>query len=118
MELLESQGLERVILVGHAYAGMVVTGVAEVCPQRLAHLVYVNGVVPQDGEAMVDQLNSVRGPEFTARVRKPSKTGRISYRCPPQPRKSGGAGLLPTRRTSLGYCPGSAPSRWPPLPNQ
>ena len=48
---------------------MVVTGVAEVCPQRLAHLVYVNGVVPQDGEAMVDQLNSVRGPEFTARVR-------------------------------------------------
>ncbi len=69
VELLESQGLERVILVGHAYAGMVVTGVAEVCPQRLAHLVYVNGVVPQDGEAMVDQLNAVRGPEFTARVR-------------------------------------------------
>ena len=55
--------------VGHAYAGMVVTGVAEVCPQRLAHLVYVNGVVPQDGEAMVDQLNAVRGTEFTARVR-------------------------------------------------
>ena len=38
--------------MGHAYAGMVVTGVAEVCPQRLAHLVYVNGVVPRDGEAM------------------------------------------------------------------
>ena len=67
--LLESEGLERVILVGHAYAGMVMTGVAEVCPQRLAHLVYVNGVVPRDGEAMVDQLDIVRGPDFTARVR-------------------------------------------------
>jgi pimeloyl-ACP methyl ester carboxylesterase len=68
--LLESEGLEGVILVGHAYAGMVITGVAEVCPQRLAHLVYVNGVVPRDGEAMVDQLDAVRGPEFTRRVRK------------------------------------------------
>ena len=68
-ELLESGGLEEVILVGHAYAGMVITGVAEVCPQRLDHLVYVNGVVPRDGEAMVDQLDAVRGPDFTARVR-------------------------------------------------
>ena len=68
-ELLESEGLEEVILVGHAYAGMVITGVAEVCPQRLGHLVYVNGVVPRDGEAMVDQLDAVRGPDFTARVR-------------------------------------------------
>lgn len=68
-ELLESEGLEEVILVGHAYAGMVITGVAEVCPQRLDHLVYVNGVVPRDGEAMVDQLDAVRSPDFTARVR-------------------------------------------------
>jgi pimeloyl-ACP methyl ester carboxylesterase len=68
-ELLEREGLEEVILVGHAYAGMVITGVAEVCPQRLNHLVYVNGVVPRDGEAMVDQLDAVRGPEFTAQVR-------------------------------------------------
>lgn len=69
VELLESEALEGVILVGHAYAGMVITGVAEACHQRLAHLVYVNGVVPNDGEAMVDQLDAVRGPEFTAKVR-------------------------------------------------
>jgi pimeloyl-ACP methyl ester carboxylesterase len=70
VQLLEYEGLEQVVLVGHAYAGMVITGVAERCPERLAHLVYVNGVVPRDGEAMVDQLDAVRGPEFTARVRK------------------------------------------------
>jgi pimeloyl-ACP methyl ester carboxylesterase len=70
VQLLEYEGLEQVVLVGHAYAGMVITGVAERCPERLAHLVYVNGVVPQDGEAMVDQLDAVRCPEFTARVRK------------------------------------------------
>jgi pimeloyl-ACP methyl ester carboxylesterase len=69
VKLLESEGLDDAILVGHAYAGMVITGVAEVCPQRVAHLVYVNGVVPGDGQAMVDQLDAVRGPEFTARIR-------------------------------------------------
>ena len=69
VQLLEYEDLREVVLVGHAYAGMVITGVAELCPQRLKHLVYVNGVVPEDGEAMVDQLAAVRGPQFTAWVR-------------------------------------------------
>ena len=69
VQLLEYEDLENVVLVGHAYAGMVITGVAEACPYRLQHLVYVNGVVPQDGEAMVDQLEIVRGPEFTSWIR-------------------------------------------------
>jgi pimeloyl-ACP methyl ester carboxylesterase len=67
--LLETHDLADVILVGHAYAGMVITGVAELAPERVAGLVYVNGVAPADGEAMVDQLEAVRGPEFVARIR-------------------------------------------------
>ena len=69
-ELLDSQDLAEVILVGHAYAGMVITGVAELRPERIASLVYVNGVAPSDGEAMIDQLAAVRGPEFVARIRR------------------------------------------------
>ena len=37
-QLLEYESLNDVIMVGHAYAGMVITGVAEVCPERLSHL--------------------------------------------------------------------------------
>ncbi len=69
-QLLESEGLTDVIVVGHAYAGMVITGVAELCPGRIGTLVYVNGVAPADGEAMIDQLEAVRGPEFVARIRR------------------------------------------------
>ena len=68
VQVLEYEGLKDVVLVGHAYAGMVITGVAEVCPERISHMVYVNGVTPSDGESMVDQLLPVRGPEFTAWV--------------------------------------------------
>lgn len=67
--LLHAEELNDVILVGHAYAGMVITGVAELAAERASTLVYVNGVAPSDGEAMVDQLEAVRGPEFVARIR-------------------------------------------------
>ena len=73
--LLAFEDLTGVILVGHAYAGMVISGVAEVCPERLKHLVYVNGVVPADGESMADQLAAVRGPQFSAWVREQIDTG-------------------------------------------
>ena len=68
VQMMIYEGLEDVVLVGHAYAGMVITGVAEVCPERISHMVYVNGVTPSHGESMVDQLIPVRGPEFTAWV--------------------------------------------------
>ena len=68
VQMMSYEDLWDVVLVGHAYAGMVITGVAEVCPERISHMVYVNGVTPSDGESMVDQLIPVRGPEFTAWV--------------------------------------------------
>lgn len=68
VQLLDSADLSNVVLVGHAYAGMVITGVAELRPERIAALVYVNGVAPADGEAMIDQLAAVRGPAFVARI--------------------------------------------------
>ena len=67
-ELLDSNDLSDVVLVGHAYAGMVITGVAELRPGRIHSLVYVNGVAPANGEAMIHQLAAVRGPEFIARI--------------------------------------------------
>ena len=42
--------LTDVTLVGHSYGGMVITGVAERVPERLAQLVYLDAAVPADGE--------------------------------------------------------------------
>jgi pimeloyl-ACP methyl ester carboxylesterase len=55
MGLIEAEELQRVVLVGHSYAGMVVTGVADRLqrerPGLLAHLVYLDAVVPLPGES-------------------------------------------------------------------
>jgi pimeloyl-ACP methyl ester carboxylesterase len=57
--VLEYEDLREVVLVGHSYGGMVITGVAERAAQRLAHLVYLDAFVPADGQSVVDLI----GPE-------------------------------------------------------
>jgi len=53
---IESGPLERVTLVGHSYAGMIITGVAARLPARLAQLVYVDAFVPADGQSALQLL--------------------------------------------------------------
>src|SRR5437660_11413889 len=50
--LLQEKNLHGVILVGHSYGGMVITGVVDAVPERIAHLVYLDTFVPRDGESM------------------------------------------------------------------
>ena len=52
--VLEYEDLEDVILVGHSYGGMVISGVAEQAPARVAQLVYLDAFMPEDGKAVKD----------------------------------------------------------------
>ena len=61
VELLKRDDLHRAILVGHSYAGMVITGVAEHARDRIGHLVYVDALVPEPALAHYHLLPSVRG---------------------------------------------------------
>ena len=45
-----------VVLVGHSYAGLVIASVAHRLPGRLAHLVYLDAMVPEDGETAADVM--------------------------------------------------------------
>jgi len=54
--LIESEELEEVVLCGHSYGGMVITGVADSMPARLRHLVYLDAPVPLPGQSNVDIL--------------------------------------------------------------
>jgi pimeloyl-ACP methyl ester carboxylesterase len=54
--LIEEQDLTEVILVGHSYAGLVISSVANQVPDRIAHLVYLDAMVPEDGQTAVDVL--------------------------------------------------------------
>ena len=47
------EDLHDVILVGHSYGGMVITGVADSLPGRIKKLIYVDAFVPENGETML-----------------------------------------------------------------
>ena len=54
VDLLERHDLHDVVLVGHSYGGMIVTGVAEHARDRIGHLVYVDALVPEHGQAALE----------------------------------------------------------------
>lgn len=65
VDLIVSKDLTDVTLCGHSSAGMVITGVAEAIPERLRTLVYLDALIPRNGESMCDIL----GPEMTGAMR-------------------------------------------------
>jgi pimeloyl-ACP methyl ester carboxylesterase len=52
------EDLHDIILVGHSYGGMVITGVADRVPDRIRRLVYVDALVPNDGESAMSLVGS------------------------------------------------------------
>jgi pimeloyl-ACP methyl ester carboxylesterase len=56
VRLIDILGLQNVVLVGHSYAGQIVTAVADRRPQAIAMRVYLDAFVATDGEAARDLL--------------------------------------------------------------
>ncbi|MBT4739513.1 MAG: alpha/beta hydrolase [Rhodospirillaceae bacterium] len=53
VNLFEFEDLNDVILVGHSYAGHVVSWVADKAKDRIKHVVYLDAVLPTDGKAFL-----------------------------------------------------------------
>ena len=58
VNLLDYEGLADATLVGHSYAGIVITGVADRRPERLGALVYLDTSPVPDGFAIIDALSA------------------------------------------------------------
>ncbi|MDT8398067.1 MAG: alpha/beta hydrolase [Pseudomonadales bacterium] len=46
--------LDGIVLCGHSYGGLVISGVAEHIADRIAAMVYLDAFVPRDGESLLD----------------------------------------------------------------
>ena len=54
VNLIRWEEINDIVLCGHSYGGMVVTGVADQMPERIAALVYLDAYVPESGQSMSD----------------------------------------------------------------
>ena len=57
--LLFYEDLRDVILVGHSYGGMVITGVADRAAERVGRIVYLDAANPVNGQSLVDVAGPV-----------------------------------------------------------
>jgi pimeloyl-ACP methyl ester carboxylesterase len=78
--LLFYEDISDAVLVGHSYAGMVITGVAAVVPERLKLLVYLDAYIPDEGQSEFDLWT----PEMRAEIEADGAAGR-GLRPPPPP---------------------------------
>ncbi len=81
VNVLFYEDLREVVLVGHSYGGMVITGVADRMPERLARLVYLDAAVPADGMAIADQFGPERRRELIERAEREGQ----GWQLPPGP---------------------------------
>jgi len=56
LDVILREDLHDVVLVGHSYAGLVISTVANEVPERIARLVYLDAMVPNDGETALDVM--------------------------------------------------------------
>lgn len=73
--------LTDIVLVGHSYGGMVITGVAEEIPERIASIVYLDAFLPADGQSTMD-LAVI--PEVVEQLDAARNRGETSFPFPPE----------------------------------
>lgn len=101
--LLQWEDLTDVTLVGHSYGGMVVTGVADRAADRIADIVYLDAIVPENGQSTLDVQPPGRADWMRARaaenggvtippvepelygVTEPDAKAWVAAKCTPQP---------------------------------
>lgn len=80
VNLLRYDQLDSVVLVGASAGGMVITGVAEAEPKRIARLIYLDGFAPLDGQSITDMCP----PEIAANLHQVAQEHGDGWRIPLQ----------------------------------
>jgi len=54
--VIDDADLSDIVLVGHSYGGMVISGVADRVPEKVASLVYLDAFLPENGQSCLSLL--------------------------------------------------------------
>jgi pimeloyl-ACP methyl ester carboxylesterase len=54
INLFKYESIERAVLAGHSYGGMVITGAADRIPEKISALVYLDAFLPEAGQSLWD----------------------------------------------------------------
>jgi pimeloyl-ACP methyl ester carboxylesterase len=78
VNVIAFENLRDVVLVGHSYGGMVITGVADRIPDRIRRLVYIDAFVPENGESVVTAMRATSAANGIGPLLESAKNGAIA----------------------------------------
>ena len=88
VNVLRYEQLHQVVLVGHSYGGMVISGVAEQLPERLQQLIYLDAFVPSDGDTTFNLVDPALSTVFAQMARAYGDGCRIPHDPPDADRRT------------------------------
>jgi pimeloyl-ACP methyl ester carboxylesterase len=89
VNVLTFEALNDVILVGHSFGGVVITGVADRVPERLQRLVYLDGFLLDSGVSTFDTLPTEVVAKIRVKAQPPGNGAGSAAIPPPEPRHLG-----------------------------
>jgi pimeloyl-ACP methyl ester carboxylesterase len=82
IDLLEKSSAP-VSLVGHSFAGFVISQVASLRPEKIKELIYINGLIPETGESFFSLTQSLKSKNLTPYLSVNSEHSSMSISSPP-----------------------------------
>ncbi len=58
VNVIEFEGLDQIVLLGHSYGGMVITAVASDIGSTINSLFYLDAFLPEDGQSVMDLIDA------------------------------------------------------------
>jgi len=79
--VIAAEELSNIVLVGHSFGGLAISGVADAMPERIRHLVYLDSLMVEGGKSPFDSLP----PDVVAARKKAAEesSGGLSLPAPP-----------------------------------
>lgn len=77
--VIQYEDLSNVVLVGHSYGGIIISGVAERLADRISSIVFLDAFLPEDGETLLQKSS----PGFVAAINTAIEKGESGIKPPP-----------------------------------
>ncbi|WP_271783818.1 alpha/beta hydrolase [Aquimarina algiphila] len=68
INVIKFENLSNIILVGHSYSGMIISGIIDQLPEVIKHAIYIDAFVPNNG----DSVKSINGDDAWNKMMAPS----------------------------------------------
>ncbi|MEH2514388.1 pimeloyl-ACP methyl ester carboxylesterase [Nitrobacteraceae bacterium AZCC 1564] len=79
VNVLKWEDIKDVVLVGHSYGGLVISGVAEQAADKISSIIFLDAFLPENGDSLLEKSS----PAFKSAIEAALGRNEVSFKAPP-----------------------------------